>query len=287
MHTYVCVGLVYVHIYTHAKVKGYCQLSYSLTIHLRFLRQGLSLYLQPLVLTRIIGQDLSVSIPSTRFIDIKSNNQILCRHWGFELSSSCFQCKSSYYLSHTLSTFFGPCAIIHLQNLQENLQGSGLGAVNGKNKTNKNHYLNGHRFKFEEWERWDGQKWQGKQNTTFSTRQPALNPEKEHELSSKARNTKWQTRKHVSVKWDHGRKMPLCWGWKCRNGNPSPGWSHWTTVLLGITGNYMKSSINQLGNLVQQEMEVKSYWGWPLRGAPNSSIFLGLHCHLDIANKDE
>lgn len=106
IRAYVCVGLVYVHIYTHAKVKGYCQLSYSLTIHLRFLRQGLSLYLQPLVLTRIIGQDLSVSIPSTRFIDIKSNNQILCRHWGFELSSSCFQCKSSYYLSHTLSTFF-------------------------------------------------------------------------------------------------------------------------------------------------------------------------------------
>lgn len=145
-------GLVYVHIYAHAKVQGYCQLSYSITIHLRFLRQCLSLNLQLLVLTRIIGQDLSVSIPSTRFIDIKSNNQILCRYWGFELSSSCFQYKSSYYLSHPLSTIFGPCAIIPLQSLKENLQESGLGVVNRKIKqiNKKNHYLNGHRFKFEE-----------------------------------------------------------------------------------------------------------------------------------------
>lgn len=94
-------GLVFVHIYTHAKVQGYCQLSYSISTHLRFLKQCLSLNLQLLVLTRIIGQDLSVSIPSTRFIEIKSNNQILCRYWGFELSSSCFQYKSSYYLSHS------------------------------------------------------------------------------------------------------------------------------------------------------------------------------------------
>lgn len=39
-------------------------------------------------------------------------------------------------------------------------------------------------------------------------------------------------------------------------------WSHWTTatrLLLGITGNYLKSNINQLGNLVQHEMEVGSY----------------------------
>lgn len=140
------------HIYTHAKVQGYCQLSYSIITHLGFLRQGLSLNLQLLVLTRIIGQNLSVFIPSTEFTD---NNQILYRHWGFELSSSCFQCKSSYYLKQPLSTFFRTCAISRLQNLQKNLQGSGLGVVNGKIKqTNKKRYLNGHRFKFEEWERW-------------------------------------------------------------------------------------------------------------------------------------